>query len=94
VPFAGAVEDDEGLDWVIPDDPRTPYDVKDVITRVTDAGSFFELQAAYAPNLVVGFARMAGEVVGIVANQPMVLAGALDINASDKAARFIRTCNV
>ncbi len=92
--FDGVVADDEALDWVIPEDPRQAYDVKDVIERIADPSSFFEIQSVYAPNLVVGFARMAGEVVGFVANQPMVLAGALDINASDKAARFIRTCNV
>ena len=94
LPFSDPVIDDEGLDSVIPDEARKAYDVKDVINRIVDPASFFELQPAYAPNLVVGFARMAGMVVGIVANQPMALAGAIDINASDKAARFIRTCNV
>jgi len=94
LPFSDEIADDEELDWLIPEDPRQAYDVKQVIERLTDPGSFFEVQPVYAPNLVVGFARMAGMVVGVVANQPAVLAGALDINASDKAARFIRTCNV
>ncbi len=93
-PFDGIVVDDEGMDWVIPDDPRTPYDVKEVIARLVDAGSFLEVQNEFAQNIVVGFARMAGMSVGVVANQPLVMAGVLDINAADKAARFIRTCNV
>jgi len=93
-PFDGIVVDDEGMDWVIPDDPRKPYDVREVISRLVDDGDFFEVQREFARNIVVGFARMAGMSVGVVANQPLVLAGALDIDAADKAARFIRTCNV
>lgn len=78
---------------IIPDDPNKGYDVKEVIALLTDNGVFFEVQPFYAKNMVVGFARMNGHVVGIVANQPRELAGALDINASDKAARFIRFCD-
>jgi acetyl-CoA carboxylase carboxyltransferase component len=92
--FEQPVSDDEALDWVIPEDPRQAYDVKDVVTRLVDPGSLLEVQADWAPNVVVGFARMAGMAVGVVANQPMALAGAIDINAADKAARFIRTCNI
>jgi methylmalonyl-CoA carboxyltransferase large subunit len=94
LPFEQPLTDDPALDDVLPSDPRQAYDVKTVIGRLVDGGVFFEVQPLYAPNIVVGFGRMAGMVVGIVANQPMVLAGALDINAADKAARFIRTCNV
>jgi len=85
---------DEALDALVPENPNTPYDVKQVIEKVVDKGSFFEVHAHYAQNIVVGFARLDGVAVGIVANQPMVLAGALDINASIKAARFVRTCDV
>ncbi len=84
---------DEALDAIIPENPNEPYDVKEVIKRVVDLGSFFEVHAHFAPNVVVGFARLDGMVVGVVANQPNVLAGALDINASTKAARFVRTCD-
>ncbi|MDR3563123.1 MAG: acyl-CoA carboxylase subunit beta [Negativicutes bacterium] len=77
----------------IPADPRTPYDVKAMIAHLVDNGDFFETQPYYAPNIVIGFARMNGVSVGIVANQPLYMAGCLDINASDKAARFIRTCD-
>jgi methylmalonyl-CoA carboxyltransferase large subunit len=88
------VIDDEALDWVIPEEPRQAYDVKDVITSIVDGGHLLEVQREYAPNVVVGFARLGGMVVGVVANQPAFMAGVIDINASDKAARFIRTCNV
>jgi propionyl-CoA carboxylase beta chain len=81
------------LDTLIPDDPTKPYDIHEVITRVVDEGSFFEVHAAYARNIVVGFARLGGHVVGVVANQPAVLAGCLDIEASLKAARFVRFCD-
>ena len=94
VPFDGVVTDDPSLDDVVPEDPRAAYDVRDVIAGLADPGSFLEVQSAFAANLVIGFARMAGMVVGFVANQPSVLAGAIDIQASTKAARFIRTCNV
>ena len=84
---------EESLDSIVPDSPNTPYDIKQVITQVMDMGSFFEVQPHYAPNIVVGFARLDGAVVGVVANQPNALAGVLDINASDKAARFVRFCD-
>jgi len=78
---------------VIPDNPKEPYDIKDVIEAVVDHGNFFEVQPFYAMNLVVGFAHLDGKPVGVVANQPKVMAGALDINASDKGARFVRFCD-
>jgi len=84
---------DEALDSIIPDDPGKPYDVKDIIRRVADGGQFFEIQEAFAQNIVIGFARLGGHSVGIVANQPQVLAGVLDIDASEKAARFVRSCD-
>jgi propionyl-CoA carboxylase beta chain len=84
---------DEALDSLIPDDPGKPYDMKEIIHKVVDNGQFFEVHEAYAANIVVGFARLGGHSVGIVANQPAVLAGVLDINASDKAARFVRFCD-
>ena len=84
---------DPALDSVVPPDPNKPYDMKRVIGSVVDDHDFFEVHAAYAPNIVVGFARFAGNAVGIVANQPTYLAGALDSNSSSKAARFIRTCD-
>ena len=83
----------EALDDIIPDNPNKPYDVKDVITNVVDDGNFYEIHEEYAANIVVGFARLGGHSVGIVANQPMILAGVLDIDASKKAARFIRLCD-
>ncbi|HCM17782.1 MAG TPA: methylmalonyl-CoA carboxyltransferase, partial [Firmicutes bacterium] len=76
-----------------PDDPNKPYDVRDIINTVSDPGSFLEVQTSYAANAVIGFARMQGRSIGIIANQPKYLAGCLDINASDKIARFIRTCD-
>ncbi len=82
-----------GLATIIPDNPKEPYDIKDVIGMVVDRGDFFEVQPYYAMNMVVGFAHLDGNSVGIVANQPKVMAGALDINASDKAARFVRFCD-
>jgi propionyl-CoA carboxylase beta chain len=85
--------EDPELDALVPTDPMKPYDIKDVITRVVDGGDFFEVQADHARNMVIGFARFAGRPVGIVANQPMVLAGCLDIGASVKAARFVRFCD-
>ena len=82
-----------GLRGVIPDDPNIPYDMKEVIVPVVDDGYFFEVMPDFAKNIVVGFARLGGRSVGIVANQPAFLAGVLDIDASDKAARFIRFCD-
>ncbi len=84
---------EQSLDNLIPANANKPYDVKELITKVVDEGHFFEIQPAYAGNIVVGFARMEGHSVGIVANQPMVLAGCLDIDASKKAARFVRFCD-
>lgn len=78
---------------VLPDDPDKPYDVKEIILRVVDSGEFFEVQSLWAQNIVVGFARLNGKVVGIVANQPAHCAGALDINSSMKAGRFVRFCD-
>jgi propionyl-CoA carboxylase beta chain len=81
------------LDELIPDEPTKPYDMKDVVAAVVDDGEFLELQPAYAPNIVCGFARLGGYSVGIVGNQPKALAGVLDIASSEKAARFVRTCD-
>lgn len=84
---------EEALDAIIPDNPNKPYDIKEVIHLVMDEGRFFEIQPDFARNIVVGFARLGGHSVGIIANQPQVLAGVLDIDASEKAARFIRFCD-
>lgn len=83
----------EGLTTIVPDDPGKAYDVKQVIEQLVDGGDFMEVQENFAKNIVVGFARMNGITVGLVANQPKVMAGSLDINSSDKAARFIRFCD-
>ena len=83
----------EKLTTIVPDEPNKAYDVKEVINEIVDAGSFFEVQAAFAQNIVVGFARFNGNAVGIVANQPKVKAGSLDIDSSNKAARFVRFCD-
>jgi propionyl-CoA carboxylase beta chain len=85
--------DDLSLDNLVPANPNKPYDMKELIHKVVDEGEFFELQADYAANIITGFARMGGAPVGIVANQPMVLAGCLNIAASIKAARFVRFCD-
>ncbi len=84
---------DPALDAVVPDEPTQPYDMHEVISRVVDDADFLELQPAWAANIIVGFCRLGGHSVGIVGHQPAVLAGALDIDASDKAARFVRTCD-
>ncbi len=84
---------EERLDTIIPDDPSKPYDIKEVIRLVVDDGLFYEIHENYAQNIVVGFARLGGHSIGIVANQPAVLAGCLDINSSDKAGRFVRFCD-
>ena len=86
-------ESNPELDTIVPTDTKKGYDVRDVITRVVDFGDFLEVQSGYAANMVVGFARIAGRSMGIIANQPAVQAGVLDINSSDKASRFIRFCN-
>jgi propionyl-CoA carboxylase beta chain len=84
---------DHSLDTLVPDNPNQPYDIKELITKTVDDGDFFELQPDYAKNIVIGMARMQGRTVGIVANNPLVLAGCLDIKSSIKAARFVRFCD-
>jgi propionyl-CoA carboxylase beta chain len=84
---------DEELDSVVPDSPNKPYDMRNVIRLVVDDGEFFEIHEHYAKNIVCGFARLDGFSVGVVGNQPAQLAGVLDIDASVKAARFVRTCD-
>ena len=81
------------LDTIVPDDPRLPYDMHDVLRRVVDDAGFLEIQPGWAQNIIIGFARLGGRSIGVVAQQPAVLAGALDIDASVKAARFVRTCD-
>ena len=93
VPGSDDVERDESLNEIIPDDPKKGYDVRDVIVKLADKGDFLEVQAGFAPNIVVGFGRITGRTVGFVANQPIVSSGVLDINSSDKGARFVRFCN-
>ncbi len=97
-PAAGSIEDtltdeDLELDTLIPDSPNQPYDMHEVIRRILDDDEFLEIQADYAKNIVVGYGRVDGRSVGIVANQPTQFAGCLDIDASEKAARFVRTCD-
>jgi propionyl-CoA carboxylase beta chain len=84
---------DTSLDTLIPDHPNKPYDMRELVLKVVDEGDFFEIQEAFARNIITGFARIEGRTVGFVANQPMVLAGVLDSDASRKAARFVRFCN-
>jgi propionyl-CoA carboxylase beta chain len=85
--------DELSLDTLVPASPNKPYDMHELISKVVDEGDFFELQPDYAKNIIIGLARMGGDTVGIVANQPMVLAGCLDIDSSRKAARFVRFCD-
>jgi len=96
-PFAETGDDpsrqDAELDELVPEDPDKPYDMRDVIARVVDRDSFLEIQGEWAQNIVVGFARLAGHAVGVVGNQPKVLAGVLDIDSSTKAGRFVRFCD-
>ena len=96
-PFKASKDDnlrtEAALDTLVPDNPNKPYDIKDAIHLIVDDGVFYEIQEAYAANIVIGFARLGGYSVGIVANQPMVLAGVLDIKASEKAGRFVRFCD-
>ncbi len=96
-PFATPTDpsdrEDAELDTLIPDNPNKPYDMLEVIRRVIDVGEFLEVHEQWAQNIVTGFARLGGHVVGVVGNQPQSLAGVLDIDASDKAARFVRTCD-
>ena len=84
---------DEELNDIVPDDPSQPYDMHEIIERLVDEGDFLEVQEHFAPNIIVGFGRLTGYPIGIIANQPMVKAGVLDIDSSDKASRFIRFCN-
>ena len=96
-PFVQSDDDplrmERALDTLIPESPDKPYDIKEVIRLIVDNGEFFEIQENYAANIVIGFARLGGHSVGIVANQPAVLAGVLDIDASEKGARFVRFCD-
>jgi acetyl-CoA carboxylase carboxyltransferase component len=93
VPSDDPVRDTNALSEIVPADPQKPYDMRAVIQEIVDDGEFMEVQESYAQNIIIGFARLNGHPVGIVANQPMVLAGVLDINSSDKGARFIRFCD-
>ena len=81
------------LDTLIPANPNQPYDMKELINKIADDGDFFEIQEAHARNIIVGFARVGGRTIGIVANQPLVLAGVIDSDAARKAARFVRFCD-
>jgi acetyl-CoA carboxylase carboxyltransferase component len=96
-PFKLSDDDDlrteDALNSIVPDDATKPYDIKDVINLIVDEGEFYETQEYFAQNIVVGFARLGGYSVGVIANQPMVLAGVLDSDASEKAARFVRFCD-
>src|ERR1700747_2394082 len=91
--FDDVARTEKSLDTLVPDNPNKPYDIKELILKVVDEGDFFELSEAFARNIVIGFGRIAGRTVGFVANQPMVLAGVLDSDASRKAARFVRFCD-
>lgn len=91
--FFGLPEDLPDIAEIVPADPKKPYDVRDLIAAVADGGKFLEVQKHFAANIVVGFARLDGKSVGVIANQPKVLAGVLDVDSSDKAARFIRFCD-
>ena len=93
LPYKQALETDPELNHVVPADPKVAYDVRTVITRVLDYQDFFEIQPGFAANVVIGFGRIKGRAVGIIANQPCMLAGVLDIDASDKVASFVRFCN-
>jgi len=93
LPFHENLTEDAALDEVVPRNPAETYDMYDIIDRVFDDGEFLEVHAHFAPNIIVGFARLMGATVGVVANQPKVLAGCLDLNSADKAARFIRCCD-
>ena len=91
--FDAAERDEPSLDTLVPDNPSKPYDMKELILKVVDEGDFFEIQENFARNFVIGFGRMQGRTVGVLANQPAVLAGVLDADASRKAARFVRFCD-
>jgi methylmalonyl-CoA carboxyltransferase large subunit len=87
------IDDDPEMNQLVPDDPKVGYDIRGVVVRLLDYQDFLEIQPSFAPNIVIGFGRLQGRPIGVIANQPIVSAGALDINASDKAARFVRFCN-
>jgi methylmalonyl-CoA carboxyltransferase large subunit len=93
MPFNARIKSDSDMNSIVPVDPKIAYDVRAIVTRVVDYNDFLEIQSGFAPNIVIGFGRLQGRPVGIVANQPSAMAGVLDINASDKAARFVRFCN-
>ncbi len=93
MPFGAKIKTDSDMNSVVPTDPKIAYDVRAVISRVVDYQDFLEIQSGFAANIVIGFGRLQGRPVGIIANQPCVMAGALDIDASDKSARFVRFCN-
>ena len=93
LPFDSTLEDDPELNYLVPAEPKVGYDIRTVIKRVADNQDFFELQPGFAANVVIGFARLQGRSVGVIASQPSVMAGALDIDASDKVAWFVRFCN-
>ena len=84
---------DPSLDTLVPDNPNKPYDMLELINKVVDNNDFFEIQSEFAKNMIIGFGRVEGRTVGFIANQPLVLAGCLDIDASKKAARFVRFCD-
>jgi len=97
-PFVAELHDDEigpdqSMDDIVPEDPSEPYDMHDVVSGIVDGGDFLEVQEHFAPNILVGFGRLTGYTVGVIANQPLHKAGVLDIDSSDKASRFIRFCN-
>ena len=85
--------DEPSLDTLVPANPNQPYDMKELIAKIADEGDFYEIQKDFAGNIIIGFVRIEGQTVGVVANQPMVLAGVLDIDSSRKAARFVRFCD-
>ncbi len=91
--FDDVARGESSLDSLVPENPNQPYDMKELITKLADEGDFYEIQADYAKNILTGFIRLEGSTVGVVANQPMVLAGCLDIDSSRKAARFVRFCD-
>jgi propionyl-CoA carboxylase beta chain len=93
LPYTPGSEVLENMSDLIPNNANQPYEIKEIIVKIVDQESFFEIHEDFAQNIVVGFARLAGKSIGIVANQPMVLAGCLDVNASKKAARFVRFCD-
>jgi propionyl-CoA carboxylase beta chain len=85
--------EDPDLDTLVPDNPNKPYDMREVVSRIVDDGDFFEVQEHFAKNIIIGFSRLGGHPVGVVGNQPSQMAGVLDIDASEKAARFVRFCD-